>query len=95
VKPSISFLSLSTNAKEIIEGSSYDLVNEENGNATGFYGFNGDLFFTDNVQTGQMTITKLDLNTKIVSGTFFFDIIDQNGNLREIRDGRFDMRFTQ
>jgi len=42
-----------------------------------------------------MTITRLDLSAQIVSGTFFFDIIDENGELREIREGRFDMRFTR
>ena len=35
------------------------------------------------------------LSKQVVSGTFFFDIIDQNGDLRQIRDGRFDMQFTQ
>jgi hypothetical protein len=42
-----------------------------------------------------MTITRLDLNAQIISGTFFYDVIDGNGQLREIRDGRFYMRFTQ
>lgn len=88
-------LSLSTNAKEIEQGQTYQLIEEADGNATGIYGLSGDLFFTNSIQTGEMTITRLDLNTQIVSGTFFFDVIDGNGQLREIRDGRFDMRFTQ
>ena len=88
-------VSLSTNAKEIEQDQTYQLIEEADGNATGIYGLSGDLFFTNSIQTGEMTITRLDLNTQIVSGTFFFDVIDGNGNLRQIREGRFDMRFTQ
>lgn len=88
-------LSLSTIAREIEEGATYQLLEEREGNASGAYSFNGDLFFTNSMQSGEMTITKLDLNSQIVSGTFFYDVIDGNGDLREIREGRFDMRFTQ
>ncbi len=88
-------LSLSTNAKEIEQGRTYPLIEEADGNATGIYGIRGDLYFTNAVQTGEMTITRLDMNAQIVSGTFFFDVIDEEGNLRQIREGRFDMRFTQ
>ena len=89
-------LSLSTNAKELQEGQTYVLGSESTmGGVSGKYGFRGDFFDTDDQNSGELTITRLDLNTQIVSGTFFFDIIDQNGNLRQIREGRFDMRFTQ
>lgn len=88
-------LSLSTNAKSIEEGLTYELITEADGNATGIFGYNGDLFFTNSNETGQMTITHLDLDNQTVSGTFWFDVIDQNGDLKQIRDGRFDMQFTQ
>ncbi|WP_299362003.1 hypothetical protein [Winogradskyella sp.] len=88
-------ISISTNTLQIEEGETYQLLAEADGNATGIYGYNGDLFFTNTLQTGQMTITKLDPTNQIVSGTFFFDVIDQNGELRQIRDGRFDMQYTQ
>ena len=88
-------LSLSTNAKELMEGESYQLSENEAGNVYGQYFFSGNSSFTNTNQTGSLTVTRLDLNQQIVSGTFFFDIIDQNGDLREIRDGRFDMQFTQ
>jgi hypothetical protein len=87
-------LFLHTNALEIIECETYQLLLEADENATGIFGFNGDLFFTNSNQTGQMTITHLDLTNQTVSGTFFFDVIDQNGELRQIREGRFDMQFT-
>ncbi|WP_366518820.1 DUF6252 family protein [uncultured Winogradskyella sp.] len=65
------------------------------GGASGKYLYNGDIFDTDHENSGQLTITHLDLNNQTVSGTFFFDVIDQNGDLRQIREGRFDMQFTQ
>ncbi len=65
------------------------------GGVSGKYRFNGDIYDTDDQNSGELTITRLDLNTQIISGTFFFDVIDGEGELREIREGRFDMRFTQ
>tara|TARA_R110002096_G_scaffold435916_1_gene664190 strand:- start:3650 stop:4189 length:540 start_codon:yes stop_codon:yes gene_type:complete len=88
-------ISLSTIAKDIAQGETYNLIEEATGNASGAYSFNGDLFFTSEQNSGQLIITHLDLNEQIVSGTFWFDVIDQNGDLRQIRDGRFDMQFTQ
>lgn len=44
---------------------------------------------------GEMTITKLDFEDNIVSGTFWFDAVNNEGDMVEIREGRFDMRFTQ
>ena len=77
-------------------GQTYVLVSEfDVGGVSGVYWFNGDFYDTDDQNSGELTITRLDLNAQIVSGTFFFDIIDENGESREIREGRFDMRFTQ
>jgi hypothetical protein len=89
-------LSLSTNAQELEQGRTYVLESEFTlGGVSGKYSFNGDIYDTDDQNSGELTITRLDLNAQIISGTFFYDVIDGNGNLREIRDGRFDMRFTQ
>ena len=54
-----------------------------------------DLYYTTSEATGEMTITKLDFENNIVSGTFWFDAINDDGEIVEIREGRFDMRFTQ
>jgi hypothetical protein len=88
-------LSLTTNAKSLETGQTYELKDRSTGNVSGLYSFRGTFFNTTTENFGQLTITKLDLNSQIISGTFFYDVIDGNGNLREIRDGRFDMRFTQ
>lgn len=88
-------LSLSTNSRELKAGETYQLLEEITGNVNAKYGFNGDFYFTSEEYSGELTITHLDLLEQTVSGFFFFDIIDQDGNLREIREGRFDMQFTQ
>ena len=88
-------INLVTRAKEIKHGETYELIEEAMGNATGIYSFSANLSFTSAQHSGELTITRLDLNENIVSGTFWFDVIDQNGELREIREGRFDMEFTQ
>lgn len=51
---------------------------------------------TNSIYTGEMTITKFDLTTEIVSGTFWFDIQNPwTGEKIEIREGRFDTHFSQ
>lgn len=87
-------LTLSTNALEIEEGNTYELVDNNPNNAFGGYFFGNGFVYTDSNYIGELSITHLDLNAYTVSGTFWFDIIDQNGNLRQIREGRFDMPFT-
>ena len=47
---------------------------------------------TDDVP-GILTITRFDLEEFIVSGTFEFTVEDDSGNLYEITDGRFDLKF--
>lgn len=88
-------LSLSAIAREIEEGETYQLIEEAQGNVNAKYGFNGDFYFTSEEYSGELKITHLDMTNQTVSGTFFFDIIDQNGALCQIREGRFDMQFTQ
>lgn len=45
--------------------------------------------------SGQLTIKKFDNTNKIVAGTFWFDTLDSNGAKLEIREGRFDLKFTR
>ena len=51
--------------------------------------------YTNNLNTGELKITKLDFTNNIVSGTFWFDVKDNQNVVHQIRDGRFDMKFTQ
>ena len=88
-------ISINTNAYELQEGQTYQLSSNEVGNAYARYSYATNATFTDSINTGTFTVTRLDLNAQIISGTFSFDIVDFEGNLRKIREGRFDMRFTQ
>jgi hypothetical protein len=52
-------------------------------------------FFTTNQTNGELTITKFDTNTQIVSGTFWFDAVNSNGDTIKVTEGRFDMKYTR
>ena len=80
---------------EISENQTYQLKEKLDGNAFGFYFSAFDFYETDNIYKGEMHITKLDMNAQIVSGTFWFNIIDNQGMIHEIRNGRFDVQFTK
>lgn len=47
-------------------------------------------FLTTSSIIGELTITHLDLSNSIISGTFWFDAINEEGEIVEVRDGRFD-----
>jgi hypothetical protein len=87
-------LGMGTNELEIIEGKTYDLLENEIGKANGGFFLNVSATFTSSVNSGKMKITKLDLINHIISGTFWYDIIDNQGVKHEIREGRFDVHFT-
>jgi hypothetical protein len=48
-----------------------------------------------NVFTGQLTIIQLDEAKQIVSGTFWFDAVNDKGEKVEVREGRFDVKYVQ
>src|SRR5690606_16491560 len=51
---------------------------------------------TNSTYTGEMTITRFDIDEEIVSGTFWFDLKNPwTGETIEIREGRFDTHFSQ
>lgn len=85
----------STQKLQISQGSTYQLNDKIDGNAFGKYFFETDFSYTSQIQTGELKITKLDFTKNIVSGTFWFDVEDANGIIHQIREGRFDMQFTQ
>jgi hypothetical protein len=78
------------------QGDVYPLIND-NGNSAfaSYYKFNDSQYFTNNLVIGELKISKLDQINSIISGTFWFDGINENGIKIEIREGRFDMQFTQ
>lgn len=54
-----------------------------------------DIFHTDSLRTGQLTITTLDKTNKIVAGTFYFEAYNavQNKTVK-ITDGFFRLKYT-
>ncbi|MGV7108177.1 DUF6252 family protein, partial [Flavobacterium sp. U410] len=95
-------IGLSTNMLEIQENETYILTlpTEENA-ASGAGGITqnistGTFVWTNQEDTGELTITKLDFTNHIVSGTFWFNITNPyTGERIEIREGRFDTLFTE
>jgi len=88
-------IGLVTNEKQIEQNGKYSLESNIPSKAYGQYGLEG-IFATTNgsTYTGELTITKLDEINHTVSGTFWFNIIDFQGNSHQIREGRFDMQYT-
>ena len=90
------FVSVQTSRINLEIGQTYILNKnqEEDGDYTGGGGTYGpdinNHFVTTTTKTGELTITYLDLSNSIISGTFWFDAINEEGELVEIRDGRFD-----
>ena len=54
---------------------------------------NFDTYETTNEVRGELHITKLDKTNNIISGTFWFNAVNEQGKKVEIREGRFDMVF--
>lgn len=88
-------ISLNTKKMEIQQNETYILLENADRSVYGSYFFNTDFSYTNEIHTGELTITKLDFNNHIVSGTFWFDVKDSNGVVHQIREGRFDVRFTE
>ena len=91
-------ISVGSTADELVENAIYTLKKRENGNQWGgvYFVYNWDDSYeeyTDNITyKGEFTITKLDLEKQIISGTFWFDVKDpKTGETRKVRDGRFDV----
>ncbi len=88
-----------SNKIELMENKTYQLKDEEPENSVfanyllggGLYGG----YVTTNLASGELTITKLVPTKSIISGTFWFDAVNSNGEKVEIREGRFDMQYSQ
>ncbi len=98
-KPLVRRVSLQTNKLKFTEGQTYQLKAETPENSAYAYfilGGNQYGYQTTNNITGEITINKLDETNSIISGTFWFDaerITD--GKIIKIREGRFDMQYSQ
>ena len=85
-------IGLGTIKLTINEGMTYQLFEQEDGKANGAFFLNNSTTYTTTENTGELTITNMD--NQIVSGIFWFDIIDNQGIKHEIREGRFDLLYS-
>jgi len=88
-----------TDSLQIQEGSKFILKNKNvQGEAYGLYSiseFQGlTNYITNTIDTGEVVITKFDSINRIVSGTFWFDAANSTGQIKQVRSGRFDMKFS-
>jgi hypothetical protein len=94
---------ISLNPNELAENSTYTLGLRTN-NGTSYNSNFGEYIMYNNVDsgkefrtsgsnTGEIKITKLDVQQRIISGTFWYKAI-LSGEIIEVREGRFDMRYV-
>ncbi|MGQ0738421.1 MAG: hypothetical protein ACT4OJ_05115 [Bacteroidota bacterium] len=94
-------VSLYTDSLQLAENIKLTLKNRIKGNASGrYFGPQTDINIAtyvtnENLYIGELWIKKLDTLNQIVSGTFWFDAVNSNNKKVEIRQGRFDVRYTR
>ena len=82
--------------KEGIKEGIYPLNSENSGSFDATYLIDGGVTLnssTTDEAPGILTITRFDREEFIVSGTFEFTVVDDEGNKYEITEGRFDLEF--
>ncbi|MDP3667216.1 MAG: DUF6252 family protein [Sediminibacterium sp.] len=95
-------IGLFTDSLKILQGGEYKFIAPRiKESAYALYGYTKDNpitiddYETNNLNTGKLQIKKLDTINQIVSGTFWFDAVNANGQKVQIREGRFDVRYTR
>ncbi|MRX48488.1 DUF6252 family protein [Pedobacter puniceum] len=85
---------ISFNGISLISGTRLDIRELQDGYANAIYFKTSiDEFNTNATSKGEITITKLDESKRIISGTFWFDAVNETGEKVEVREGRFDMSY--
>jgi hypothetical protein len=85
--------------QELIVGETYLLKEENTNNGVGNYIINAVAspdpnYYTTNLNIlGELKITNHNFSQAILSGTFWFDAINSEGKIIEVREGRFDMHY--
>ncbi len=92
-------VSVGTSRINLLAGQTYILNKNpvDNGDYTGGGGSyrlsSLNKYYTNTLKTGELKITRLDLSHSIISGTFWFDAVNDAGEKVAIRQGRFDWNF--
>ena len=88
-------ISISLVIKSLSSTGTYELSSQESNYARVFNNNNKILYYTNTLNIGKVTVTKLDLVNKIISGSFEFVAADENnpGKKVNITNGYFDVTF--
>ncbi|MFD2601789.1 hypothetical protein [Flavobacterium suzhouense] len=94
---SIKGIGLGSQKIELLQAGSYQLREIGAGNFSADVFVDADNNFeTSLIDTGTISITKFDMEKKIVSATFEFTVTDPaSGKVYKITEGRFDTHFTE
>lgn len=80
-----------------LEEKSYELGDDIDGKYTALFtrgSINDQTLSTTDMNPGKLNITFFDPTNFIVSGTFEFTVLDNDGKEIKITDGRFDLNYT-
>lgn len=96
----INIASLNQNLHDNV-GVSFELGqnNNDNNSKYGIYSIDAvsypdpNYYSTTSIVKGALKITYHNYNQAILSGTFWFDAINSNGEIVKVREGRFDMHY--
>jgi hypothetical protein len=84
-----------TDSLAIKDGQTIKLADDGRGKAFGEYYLVNPPYQTNKTLTGELNITKFDTIKQIISGTFYFNVLDNALDTVKITDGRFDMPYTR
>ena len=93
---SVAIISYNTTLEE---GQTYILTQYQEDSKYGFYSIGSappprvGYYHTTSVITGEFTITRHDFDNAFLSGTFWFDAVNSEGEIIEVREGRFDVEY--
>lgn len=80
--------------QQFTEGQTYQLKEDSPGSKWGRYAIDASIIYTTtDIVTGELKITHHNYNKAIISGTFWFDAVNQYGEKVEVREGRFDAHY--
>ncbi len=81
------------------QGKTYSLAENLNDDSAvnmyaNYWDYKTTFYSTSDIVTGEIKITRLDTSKFIISGTFWFDAVNANGEKIEVREGRFDLHYA-
>lgn len=86
-------LSIGTKNLTVLSDSIYSMSSRINGSAYGTIYRSSNISYTSSEYSGELFISKHDSINQIISGIFWYDIKDAFGDVHQIREGRFDIKY--